>query len=311
MQRYIITGGTGLVGSALAEGLAAEGHDVIVLSRTPEKYAHTLRKGVRAERWDAQSAEGWGHLADGAYAIINMAGESIAGRGLIPARWTRAYKRRILESRLKAGQAVVAAVTAAQQKPAVVVQQSAVGYYGPRGSEVLNESSSPGKDFLARVAMDWEKSTQPVEAQGVRRVITRTGVRLLNAPGGFLRPLVMIFNFMIGGPMGSGRQYWPWIHPADEVQALRFLIDSGAEGPFNMTAPNPATNREFVRVFGKVVRRPALFPAPGFALRLVLGELADALILNSQRAVPERLQQLGFTFKHTELEEALRDVLKR
>lgn len=311
MKRYIITGGTGLVGSALAASLAQEGHDVIVLSRTPEKYAHKLRQGVRAERWDAQSAEGWGHLADGAYAIINMAGESIAGRGLIPARWTRDYKRRILESRLKAGQAVVAAVTAASQKPAVVVQQSAVGYYGPHGSEKLNEQTPAGSDFLARVAVEWEKSTQPVEAQGVRRVIPRTGVRLINAPGGFLRPLVTIFNLMIGGPMGSGRQYWPWIHPDDEVQALRFLIESGAEGPFNMTAPNPATNREFVRVFGRVMRRPAFFPAPAFALRLVLGELADALILNGQRAVPERLEQHGFSFKYRELEGALREVLKK
>lgn len=309
-MRVIITGGTGLVGSALAESLATDGHDVVVLSRSPEKYAHKLRKGVRAERWDARSAEGWGHLADGAGAIVNLAGESIAGKSIIPARWTAEYKRRILESRLQAGKAVVEAVQAAREKPKLLIQQSAVGYYGPHGSERLPENTPAGKDFLAGVAVAWEESTLPVEALGVRRVITRTGVRLLNAPGGFLRPLVLIFNLMIGGPMGSGRQYWPWIHPADEVRALRFLMDNEqASGPFNMTAPNPATNQEFTKVFGRVVKRPAFVPAPAFGVRLVLGELADALIFNSQRAVPARLLEHGFEFKYAELEPALRDVL--
>jgi uncharacterized protein (TIGR01777 family) len=312
MKRVIITGGTGLVGMALAESLAKDEYDVVLLSRSPEKHAAKLRKGVRAERWDAQSAENWGHLADGAEAIVNFAGESIAGRRLIPARWTADYKRRIRDSRLKAGEAVVAAVTAARQKPKLVVQQSAVGYYGPHNDEVLDEKTPAGDDFLAKIAIAWEKSTLPVEAQGVRRVIPRTGVRLLNAPGGFLRPLVLIFNLMIGGPMGSGRQYWPWIHPADEVRALRFLIDNDqASGPFNMTAPNPATNREFAQAFGRVVHRPAIVPAPAFALRLVLGELADALILQSQRAVPKRLLEMGFQFKYAELEAALRDAVAR
>ena len=308
-MRVIITGGTGMVGSALAASLAKDGHDVVVLSRDPARHAHKLIKGVRAERWDGQSAAGWGHLADGAGVIVNLAGESIAGKGLIPARWTDAYKRRIRDSRLNAGKAVVAAVEAAHQKPQLVVQQSAVGYYGPRGSEPLPEDTTAGNDFLAQVAVAWEKSTQPVEAHGVRRVITRTGVRLINAPGGFLRPLSLVFNLMMGGPMGNGRQYWPWIHLDDEIAALRFLIESGVEGPFNLAAPNPTTNREFAQVFGRVVKRPAIFPAPAFGLRLVLGELADALILNSQRALPQRLEQLGFKFKFPELEGALRDVL--
>ena len=309
-MRVIITGGTGPVGLALAESLATDGHEVVVLSRSPEKHAQKLRQGVRAERWDAHTAEGWGHLADGAGAIVNLAGESIAGKRIIPARWTPEYKRRILESRLNAGRAVVAAVEAARQKPKLVVQQSAVGYYGPHGAEELTEATPPGNDFLAKVAVAWEESTLPVEALGVRRVIPRTGVRLLAGPGGFLRPLRLIFNLMIGGPMGSGRQYWPWIHPADEVKALRFwIMDEQASGVFNMTAPNPVTNREFVRVFGKVVGRPAIFPAPAFGLRLVLGELADALILNGQRAVPKRLLERGFQFEYSTLEPALREVI--
>lgn len=312
-MRVIITGGTGHVGSRLTEDLAAGGHEVIQLSRDPARTAQARRPaGVRVERWDARTAEGWGQWADGADVIVNLAGESIAGNGLIPARWTAARKRLIRASRLEAGRAVVAAVEAARQKPRLVIQQSAVGYYGHHGDEELPESTPPGNDFLARVAVEWEQSTQAVEALGVRRVIPRTGVRLLTGRGGFLRPLRLVFNLMAGGPMGSGRQYWPWIHPTDEVRALRFLMgDEQASGVFNMTAPNPVTNREFARIFGRVAGRPAVFPAPAFAVRLALGELADALILNGQRAVPARLFERGFRFQFPDLEPALRDVLKR
>jgi uncharacterized protein (TIGR01777 family) len=312
-MRVIITGGAGSVGTRLTNSLAADGHEVIQLSRDPGRTARQVRPaGVRVERWDGRTAEGWEHLADGADVIVNLAGASIAGKGLIPSRWTAERKQSILDSRLNAGRAVVAAIQAARQKPKLLIQQSAVGYYGFRGDEPLAEDAPPGDDFLARVAVAWEQSTQPVEALGVRRVISRTGVRLLAEPGGFLRPLLLIFNLMAGGPMGSGRQYWPWIHPADEVKALRFLMaEEQASGMFNMTAPNPVTNREFVNVFGKVVRRPAIFPAPAFGVRLVLGELADALILNGQRAIPKRLVDARYTFTFPTLEPALRDVLKR
>lgn len=310
-MRVIITGGAGMVGSALTRSLAADGHEVIALSRSPEQHAARMPRGARVERWDGRTPDGWGHLADGADVIVNMAGESIAGKGLIPARWTAARKRLILQSRLDAGQAVTAAVQAANRKPKLVIQQSAVGHYGFRGDEIITENATAGSDFLARVTVDWEQSTQAVEALGVRRVIIRTGVRLLAGPGGFLRPLKLVFALFAGGPMGSGRQYWPWIHPADEVRALRFLMgDEQASGVYNMTAPKPETNRDFSRVFGKVVGRPSFFPAPAFGVRLVLGELADALILNGQRAVPQRLLDAGFKFKFAELEGALRDVLK-
>jgi len=310
-MRVIITGGTGLVGSLLTASLAADDHEVIQLSRDPARKARPDRlPGVRVERWDGRTAEGWGPLADGADVIVNLAGESISGSGLIPARWTAERKRLILESRLNAGRAVVAAVQAARQKPKLLIQQSAVGHYGFRGDEPITETASAGADFLAKVTVDWEQSTLPVEALGVRRVIVRTGLRLLSGPGGFLRPLLLIFNLLAGGPMGSGRQYWPWIHPADEVKAMRFLMtDAQATGVFNFTGPNPVTNREFVRVFGRVLGRPAIMPAPAFALRLVLGELADALILNGQRALPQRLLERGFQFKYTTLEPALRNVL--
>ncbi len=310
-MRVIITGGTGLVGTQLSHSLLADGHEVIALSRNPAgKRRAEPSAGLRVERWDGRTAQGWGPLADGADVIVNLAGESIAGSGLLPARWTAERKRAILQSRLNAGQAVVAAVQAARQKPKLVIQQSAVGHYGFCGDEFVTEAAPAGDDFLARVTVDWEQSTLPVEALGVRRVITRTGLRLLTGDGGFLRPLVLLFNLMAGGPMGSGRQYWPWIHPADEVAAMRFIMtDAQASGVFNMTAPTPVTNKEFVRVFGRVLGRPAFMPAPGFALRLVLGEFADALILHGQRALPQHLQASGFQFKYTALEPALRDVL--
>ncbi len=310
-MRVIITGGAGTVGSALTRSLTSDGHEVIALSRNPEPHAARMPKGARVEKWDGRTADGWGHLADGADVIVNMAGESIAGKGLIPSRWTAARKAVIRDSRLHAGQAAMAAIQAAQRKPRLLIQQSAVGYYGHHGGEALPESTPPGQDFLARVCVEWEQTTQPAEALGVRRVISRTGVRLLAGPGGFLRPLKLVFALFAGGPMGNGKQYWPWIHPADEIAALRFFMDNAhASGVYNMAAPNPETNRDFSRIFGKVVGRPSFFPAPAFGVRLVLGELADALILNGQRAMPQRLLDEGFQFKFADLEPALRDVLK-
>ena len=308
MLRVIITGGTGLIGSALAESLAKDGHDVIVLSRNPEKSARGLRQGIRAERWDGRSAEGWGQLADGAGAIVNLAGESLVGVNPILGRWTPARKRTIRESRLNAGQAVVEAVRAAASKPKVVIQSSAVGYYGPHGDERVTEETPAGSDFLGKLCVEWEASTQPVEALGVRRAIARTGLPLSKA-GGFLPPLLLQHKLFAGGPLGSGRHYWPWIHMVDEVSALRFLIESGAEGAFNLSAPNPVTNKVFSQTLGKVLKRPAFIPAPAFAVRLAMGELGDALLLTGQRQTPERLTALGFPFKFTELEGALKDVI--
>jgi uncharacterized protein len=302
-MRVIITGGTGLIGRALAANLASDGHETIVLSRAPERVTG-LPPGVRAERWDARSATGWGALADGADAIVNLAGESLAGR------WTTERKRRILESRQNAGRAVVEAVEQASVKPRVVVQASGAGYYGPRGDEEITEEAGPGKDYLGRTAIEWEVSTAPVESLGVRRVVIRTGV-VLSTAGGAFPPLVLPFQFFVGGPLGSGRQWFPWIHIADEARAIRFLIEhESASGPFNLTAPNPLTNAEFGRVLGRVLRRPAFVPAPAFALKLLLGEMSTVL-LDGQRAVSHRLQDLDFTFRFPDAEAALRDLLKK
>ena len=301
-MRVLITGGTGLIGRALSTDLAADGHQVIVLSRSPER-ASGLPAGVRAERWDAHTADGWVHLADGADAIVNLAGENI-GAG----RWTDERKQRILNSRLDAGQAVVQATERVSQKPGVVIQASGIGYYGPRGKEELDETAKPGEDWLAQVAVQWEDSTLPVEGMGVRRAIIRTGV-VLDAKDGALPRMVQPFRLYVGGPLGGGQQWFPWVHLVDEVAAIRFLIETPeASGPFNLVAPNPATNGQVSRALGRVLGRPAFMPIPGFVLRLMFGEMAT-LLLDGQRAVPRRLLDLGFQFRYLIVEAALKDVL--
>ncbi len=302
-MRIIITGGSGLIGQALTQSLAADGHEVIILSRNPDKVGG-LPQGARAVEWDGRSAQGWGQLADGADAIVNLAGESIAA-----GRWSEARKQSILQSRVDAGQAVVDAVKAATRKPHVVVQSSAVGYYGPRGSEKIAEDASAGNDFLASVCQVWEASTATLESPGVRRVIIRTGV-VLDKKGGALPQMMLPFKLFIGGPLGGGQQGFPWIHLIDEVAAIRFLIDQpAANGVFNLSAPNPLSNAQFGRVLGKVMGRPAFMPTPGFAMKMMFGEMST-LLLDGQFEFPQRLQQLGFTFRFPDAEAALRDVLR-
>ena len=301
-MRVVITGGTGLIGSALTDALSKAGDEVILLSRSPER-GREPRPGVRVEKWDGHSVEGWGHLVDGADAIVNLAGENISS-----GPWTAERKQRIWKSRVDAGMAIVEAVKRASQRPRVVVQSSAVGYYGPRGDEVIAERSAAGSDFLARVCVDWEDSTRPLEDLGVRRAVTRTGV-VLSPTGGALPRMALPTRLFVGGPLGSGRQCFPWIHIADEVGAIRFLISNdGAHGAFNLTAPNPVPNAKFSRALGRVLGRPALLRTPAFALRLLFGQMATA-ILDGQRAVPARLQTLGFQFRFPELKPALRDLL--
>jgi uncharacterized protein (TIGR01777 family) len=307
-MRVIITGGTGLIGRALSKNLAADGHEVIVLSRSPER-ARDLPVGVRAEWWDARTAEGWGHLVEGAGAIVNLAGASLAGERFFPTRWTDERRHVIRESRLNSGRAVAAAVEQAEQKPRVVVQSSAVGYYGYHGDEVLTEEAGPGDDWAARLtAEEWEPSTAPVQEMGVRLVIARSGL-VLSTEGGAFPRLLLPFRLFAGGPMGNGAQWYSWIHLEDEARAIRFLIETEtARGAFNLTAPNPLTNGELARLIGKVMGRPAFLPVPGLAMRLAFGEVAS-VVLQGQRAVPQRLLDLGFSFRFPTAEGALKDLL--
>jgi uncharacterized protein (TIGR01777 family) len=309
-MKVIITGGTGHIGRYLIDELLAHNHQIVVLSRNPAKYRGQFNEAVKLIEWDAKTAVGWAEEADGADAIINLAGESIAGENFLPARWSEAQKHKIKQSRLDAGAAVVGAVQAASQKPKVVLQASAVGYYGPRNDDAkLDESAPPGSDFLGRTCVEWEQSTSAVKALGVRQVLLRTGLIQMTEAGPLQRLLVQ-FKLFAGGPFGNGRQWWPWIHIKDEVQAIRFLLEKeDADGPYNLTAPTPETNKSFSKKLGRVLKRPSFIPVPGFAMKLLVGEVAT-VVLDGQRAVPAKLQEAGYSFKFTELEEALKDLIK-
>lgn len=306
-MRVIITGGSGLIGRALTNNLAADGHEVVILSRSPE-LVRDLPVGAIAVGWDGQTADGWGNLADGADAIVNLAGENLKGEGLFPKRWTKKRKQIIRDSRLNAGAAVVDAVVHARKKPKAVIQASAVGYYGPRGDQKLDESAAPGDDFLARLCVDWEASTAEVETMDVRRAVIRTGIPL-TAEGGALPSLMLPFKLFSGNIFGTGRQYYAWLHIDDHINALRFLIEnSEAQGVYNLTAPEPVTNREFARTLGKVMKRPVWLPTPAFAVKAAFGEAAT-VVLDGQRVIPEKLEAQSFAFQYPVLGTALRDVL--
>jgi uncharacterized protein len=308
-MHVIITGGSGLIGRALTRNLTSDGHQVIILSRSPERVAD-LPAGARAERWDGRTADGWGHLADGASAIVNLAGTNIAGESFFPTRWTEKRKRMLRDSRVNSGRAVVGAVEQASVKPGVVIQASGVGYYGFRGDEKVAEDTASGDDFLARLAHDdWEPSTAPVEKMGVRRAIIRSGA-VLDVQEGALPRLLLLVRLFLVGPIGNGKQWFPWIHVEDEARAIRFLIENEqARGPFNLTAPDSLTSAGFAKVLGRVVRRPSFVPIPGFAMKLIVGEVANVL-LEGQRAIPTRLLGLGFQFRFPDAESALHDLLK-
>lgn len=307
-MNVLITGGSGLIGRRLAASLVAEGHQVIILSRDPARIAGVLPESVQAVAWDGRTATGWQAHADTADAIVNLAGASIKGEGFFPSRWTPTRKHRILESRVQAGQAVMEALRAATPKKRTLLQASAVGYYGPRGSEPVAEDAAAGTDFLAGVCQQWEASTQEAESLGVRRVVLRTGVPL-TLDGGAFPLLVLPFRLFAGGWFGDGKQYLPWIHMQDCLATLRFLLtNEKAQGVFNISAPYPVPNREFAATLGRVLRRPSWLPAPRLALQLALGEVST-VVLDGQRAVPMHLLQSGFTFSFPELEPALKDLL--
>lgn len=304
-KRILISGATGFIGRVLCRRLVKEGYEVVALSRDPTRGNESLPNQVNIVRWDTKTAEGWDDYADGAYAIINLAGESIAS-----GRWTQQKKHRILESRLNAGEAVLQAVERVENKPKVVMQASGIGIYGNRNDEILDEFSPAGSGFLVEVAKQWEQTTEKVEAMGVRHVIIRTGV-VLGAGGGFLSRVLLPFRLFVGGRLGSGKQWIPWIHIDDEIGAIVFLMEKeNLQGVFNLTAPNPLTSKEFFRFLGKAMRRPSWLPVPGFVLRVFLGEMAKELILSGQRAMPKRLLESGYEFLYPQAELALREILE-
>lgn len=300
-MRAIIAGGTGFIGRALVRELKEHGWEIVVLSRRPGKVAAVFDSGVIGMPWDNGD---WPDMLGPDTAVVNLAGEEIAGR-----RWTKARKQRILDSRVQAGKDIVRAVKKAGVAPGVLIQGSAVGYYGPCGNTKVNEYAESGSGFLAEVTRQWEASSTELERLGTRRCLIRTGVVL--GDGGALKRMLPPFRFFLGGPPGSGFQGVSWIHMADQVRAIRFLMENPeANGPYNLSAPNPVNFRKFAQTLGLVLNRPGKTPVPPFALRLLFGEMADEVLLSGQLALPERLQKAGFEFRFPDLEGALRDILE-
>jgi hypothetical protein len=290
-----VAGGTGLLGTALVGALQDDRHMVVVLTRRPTRDNEV--------RWSPQYAEGlWTSALDNAHAVINLAGASIAG-----GRWTTARKAAIRDSRIQATGALVKAIAALGQPPPIFISSSAVGYYGPRGDEPVTETTAPGSDFLAHVCRDWEAAASQLSL-AARVVLLRSGV-VLARHGGALPQMALPFKLFAGGPAGSGRQFMSWIHLHDWVATVKWALASQhIAGPLNVTAPEPVTNEDFSRSLGRVLGRPAWLKAPSFALRLMLGEMADALILGGQRVLPAVAQQHGFAFQYPTLESALRQI---
>ncbi|MEN6480717.1 MAG: TIGR01777 family oxidoreductase [Anaerolineaceae bacterium] len=300
-MKYIITGGSGLIGRKLCELLVREGHIVYVLSRSPDTIA--MPQGVTVIKWDAKTGRGWGGLVENVDAIVNLAGENI-GSG----RWSAKKKEKILRSRLNASEAILDALKMSEKKPRLLIQASAVGYYGTNLEKAFTEKDVAGNDYLSQLALEWEQSTQPVEEFGVSRIVIRTGV-VLSPRGGVLKQMVLPFKLFVGGSLGSGKQWISWIHEEDEVRAIYFLLQSeNISGTFNLTSPNPVTNAEFERALAKTIHKPYWFPVPGFMIKALFGEMS-MLVVDGQKVMPEALLKRGFAFKYLELESALSDIL--
>jgi uncharacterized protein len=300
-MKIVIAGGTGFLGRPLADRLAHDGHAVVVLTRG----APSAGGAVKKIPWQPDGSVGaWVSEIDGVGAVINLAGESIASR-----RWSDAQKQRILDSRVRATRSLSEAIHHASAPRPVFISGSAVGYYGPLDDQITTEDRSPGSDFLASVCVQWEAEAMRA-SHHTRVVCLRTGLPL-ERDGGALPSIAMPFWFGAGGPVGSGSQYWPWIHRQDWIDLVRFAIaNAEVVGPLNATAPQPVTNREFAKALGHALHRPSFMPAPGFALKLLLGEMADGLLLSGQRAVPAKAQQLGFKFAYETLDHALANLYR-
>ncbi len=298
----LVSGATGFVGKALCTTLKERGLAFTAFSRRPDR-AKSLLPGVKeAYRWRPRLEPAPLAAIQGAKAVVHLAGESVAGR------WNEYKKQAIRESRVVGTRNLVETIGEAKSKPGVLVCASAVGYYGNRGEEEVSEDSGPGNDFLAEVCQAWEAEARRAEEHGVRVVIVRIGM-VLGRDGGALKQMLLPFKMGLGGPVGHGRQWMPWVSLNDVIGIILHAIEfANVKGPLNVTAPNPVRNVELAKTLGQVLHRPAFLPAPAFGLKLLLGEFADVL-LTSQRIIPKRIQESGYRFRHSILEEALRAIL--
>lgn len=296
MKKVFIAGGTGFIGNSIIPALLKEGYEVQVLVRNKEK-AKKLPSSCKVIWGNPAKSGEWQKYLKETDIAINLAGQNIF------ARWTKAYKKLILESRIKSTENIVSSL----KKSALLINASAVGYYGDKGNTSVTEDSPPGDDFLAKTCIEWEKRALKAKEKGVKIIIARLGV-VLGTTGGMLPKILPIFKLGLGGTLGKGNQWFPWIHIKDLVSAILFLIKKEKEGIYNFVSPNPVTNKEFTKTLGKVLKKPTLLPVPVFMMKLIFGELAN-IITCSIRAYPKNLLELGFKFKFETIEDALKDLI--
>ena len=298
-MRIAITGASGLIGTALTSHLRGNGHETVALVRRPATSPAEIT-------WDPSTGKLNARAFEGIDAVVHLAGAGIGDK-----RWSDSYKREILESRTRSTELLAQRMTEIDQKPSIFLSGSAIGIYGVRGDEELDESATHGSGFLADVCERWERATGPAEAAGIRTVHLRTGI-VLSTQGGALKKQLPLFKLGVGGRFGNGRQWQSWISITDEVRAISHLLASKVSGAVNLTAPTPVTNAEFTKTLASVVKRPAVLPIPSFGPKALLGsELADALLFTGQRVVPKALLNDGYVFTHADLESALRDLLRK
>jgi len=301
-MRILISGATGFVGRALCRHLVAQGDEVWVFSRRPALAKASLEGVRRVFAWDAATEEPAAEAFDGVDAVVHLAGEPVVGR------WTRAKREAIRASRVDSTQLLVAALAKLEHPPATLISASAIGYYGEKGEAEVAESSAPGDDFLAQTAIAWEAAALRAELRGLRVVCLRTGI-ILGQGGGALEAMLLPFKLGVGGPLGSGQQWWSWVALDDVIGLIDFALRTPeAEGPLNVSAPQPVRQKDFAKALGKVLHRPAFMPAPAFALKLALGGFSTEL-LSSKKVLPEKAKSLGYRFRFSDLADFLEHVI--
>jgi uncharacterized protein (TIGR01777 family) len=296
-MRILITGASGMIGRRLQDLLRSKGHELLLASRGDPKSSMEVK-------WTVENGFDELEKLEGLDAVIHLAGESISGF-----RWTDEKKKAIRDSRVHGTRSVVTAMAALHKKPPVFISGSATGFYGDRGDDVMDESSSPGDNFLAEVCKEWEAESLRAETLGIRTVLIRTGI-VLTKEGGALGTMLTPFKLGVGGVVGSGKQWMSWISIDDEIGIINFVLENeSVSGPVNAVAPSPVTNEEFTKALGEAIHRPTVLPLPAFGVKILFGEMGDELLLGSTRVVPKRLQELGYQFKYTHLKPAIADAL--
>jgi len=298
-MNIVLIGATGFIGQRLVKHLEPKKYQMTIVSRSKAKAEGIFPKRHNFAGWDGKDVQALAAIVNGSDAVINLAGESIAG-----GRWTEKRKQQILNSRIQSTQAVVNAINKAEKKPEALLQASAIGFYGADPDRIFDESADSGKGFLAEVTLKWEQAAHGLD-KSVRLVFLRTGI-VLDSEGGALQQMMMPFKFGVGGHIGSGRQWFSWIHIDDEVRAIEFLLENEkASGPFNLTAPAPVSMKEFSKKLGNALKRPSWLHVPAFAIKLLMGQMGDEMLLNGQQVIPKKLEDAGFTFRFTQVEESL------